>query len=457
MGDRSRLRSLTARGVSALGATAIAALAVTGSAAAAAFGPSGGITINDGATATPYPSTIDVSGLSGTITDVDVTLNGLGHGHPTDVDILLAGPGGGALEVLSDVPADDDQGLGACDAAAGIDLTFSDQAAGKLPGDQPLTTGTYRPTDYALAGVPGECGGGGDSFPSAPAPTGTTLDIFNGTNPNGTWSLYVTDDSDGDTGTIAGGWSIAITTTTPTPTPCTIPTGTPADYDGEILADSPAAYWRLGESSGTTSGDASPNNRDGIYAGDHSLGAPGALATDTDTAVELTSRSGRITTTYSPFARGSARSYEGWACRDTVDLWDVLFSGSKVGVSPGLYTRPTDPQRLLFDPRMQGGTAAVSWPAALPVPGEWFHWVLNFDDAANLAELFVDGQSRGTRTVTEPYHSTPGAIRLGNYGSTDRDAWDGALDEVAVYEGALSATEVCAHYEAGTGAASCSP
>ncbi len=114
--------------------------------AAAAFGPSGAITINDSATATPYPSTIDVSGLSGTITDVDITLNGFGHGHPTDVDILLAGPSGGALEVLSDVPADDDQGLGACDAASGIDLTFSDQAAGKLPGDQPLAGGLGRST-----------------------------------------------------------------------------------------------------------------------------------------------------------------------------------------------------------------------------------------------------------------------------------------------------------------------
>ena len=32
-------------------------------------------------------------------------------------------------------------------------------------------------------------------------------------------------------------------------------------YSQEVLADSPLAYWRLGEASGTTAADASGNNR----------------------------------------------------------------------------------------------------------------------------------------------------------------------------------------------------
>ena len=39
--------------------------------------------------------------------------------------------------------------------------------------------------------------------------------MFNGGNPNGTWSLYVNDHSAGDTGSIAGGWSLTFTTITP--------------------------------------------------------------------------------------------------------------------------------------------------------------------------------------------------------------------------------------------------
>jgi subtilisin-like proprotein convertase family protein len=52
----------------------------------------------------------------------------------------------------------------------------------------------------------------GLSFPSPapPGPYGTSLAGFNGTNPNGAWSLYVVDNFEVDTGSIAGGWNLDV-------------------------------------------------------------------------------------------------------------------------------------------------------------------------------------------------------------------------------------------------------
>ena len=49
------------------------------------------IDIRDAAPADPYPSTIAVSGVSGTVTRVNVTLSKMSHASPGDIDVLLDG------------------------------------------------------------------------------------------------------------------------------------------------------------------------------------------------------------------------------------------------------------------------------------------------------------------------------------------------------------------------------
>jgi len=153
---------------------------------------------------TPYPSTINVSGEVGTITNLAVTLHGMSHTYPGDVNVLLVGPGGQAVILMSDTVGNNPM----------TDLTFtlSDQAYYPLPRSSPLLDGTFRPTDDAPNHT-----NPAYAFPSpAPAPPfSTILGTFDGLSPNGTWSLYVYDGGTDNGGQISGGWSLAITTVSP--------------------------------------------------------------------------------------------------------------------------------------------------------------------------------------------------------------------------------------------------
>ncbi|HET9437495.1 MAG TPA: hypothetical protein VFO64_04785, partial [Gaiellaceae bacterium] len=51
-------------------------------------------------------------------------------------------------------------------------------------------------------------------------------------------------------------------------------------YRGEVLADGPAGYWRLGEASGTAAADETGTN-EGTYQNGVTLGQAGVLLADT--------------------------------------------------------------------------------------------------------------------------------------------------------------------------------
>ncbi|MDB6125894.1 MAG: hypothetical protein JWQ71_4887, partial [Pedosphaera sp.] len=156
------------------------------------------IVINDSGAASPYPSTNLVSGISGIVGKVAVILTNMNHTYSDDVDILLVSPTGQKILLMSDA--------GGGSLLSGISLTFDDTSDLFLPQASQIFSGTYKPSPYGTVAFP----------TNAPvAPYDTSLSVLNGSNPNGTWSLYVMDDSAGDAGSIVGGWSLAITTINP--------------------------------------------------------------------------------------------------------------------------------------------------------------------------------------------------------------------------------------------------
>lgn len=83
-------------------------------------------TVGD-AGSSPFPSRVNVSGVTGDVVDVDVTLSGVEHQWPDDLDVVLVAPDGTASAVMSDVGGDDQT------PATGTALTFDDDASGSVP------------------------------------------------------------------------------------------------------------------------------------------------------------------------------------------------------------------------------------------------------------------------------------------------------------------------------------
>ncbi len=100
--------------------------------------------------------------------------------------------------------------VGGFNSLSNVTLTFDPTATSLLPDEGIITSGSYKATDFET----------GDFFntPAPVGPYGTDFSVFNGINPNGTWSLYVVDDVGVDAGTIAGGWSLNIGTASTAPT-----------------------------------------------------------------------------------------------------------------------------------------------------------------------------------------------------------------------------------------------
>jgi subtilisin-like proprotein convertase family protein len=179
------------------------------------------VTIPDVGPSTPNPTSLDVDGVPGTITDVDVVVRSISHTFPADLDLMLVGPGGQRVMLMSDA--------GSSSAVSDLNLGFDDEAPTGLPQFTALADGFFRPTNF----------GPGDVFPApAPDPSGaaSALSVFDGTSANGIWQLFVVDDTAQDSGVIAQGWELRLETTSGSdPYPAGVPVagalGTVTDVD----------------------------------------------------------------------------------------------------------------------------------------------------------------------------------------------------------------------------------
>jgi len=149
--------------------------------------------------ASPYGTSIDVSGVPGLVSRVGVELVGVQHGFAADLRVLLVGPAGTAWILNRQ------GGFGNIDLG---NLRIDTDTAARTFSDLP---------DAGLRAIEPERDPGTIPMP-APAPLqstyGASLRPLLGGSPNGTWTLYIRDESSSADGSVAGGWRLHLDTTT---------------------------------------------------------------------------------------------------------------------------------------------------------------------------------------------------------------------------------------------------
>lgn len=167
---------------------------------------------------TTFPSTITVTGLQGTVTNVTASLIGLRSSSGDDIDAVLTNPGGDRVMLVSD----------ACGVFGSIDTVtwiFDDDAPGYLSNNGPCFTAEdlpFKPSNY-LGGSPEP----DDLSPfGGPAPPYVNaMSFLAGGSPNGTWSLFMLDDDAGaGIGFDLPAWSLKLEVTPPPAAPEPPPT-----------------------------------------------------------------------------------------------------------------------------------------------------------------------------------------------------------------------------------------
>jgi hypothetical protein len=213
--------------------------------------------------------------------------------------------------------------------------------------------------------------------------------------------------------------------------------GPPASdaYREMVLGDDPAAYWRLGELSGSTASDETGANP-GAFSGRHVLGQPGVLGPLGNTSAGFDGLDTEVTAS-APGLSGDA-TLEGWF------RWEagttVLRDHSSGSPNGWMLAFANGTGQLAY--RLGGQNFNTGQPVGTVRDGEWHHLVATH--SGTTGRLYVDGEllHSGTGSGGDPSTGPWHVMQNGEHGVYS----EGQADEIALYPRALSATEIGEHY-----------
>jgi YD repeat-containing protein len=212
------------------------------------------------------------------------------------------------------------------------------------------------------------------------------------------------------------------------------------------------AYWRFGETSGTSANDETTNNLDATFQNTPTLGATGLLTGDTNKATDFVrSSSGRATVADNTLLDPTNITLEAWVRVDSTPAFGSSYTIlSKTNSSGNDFGYSLAYQRQGFNTQLEfavstGTTTTYSVNQTLTV-GTTYYVVATYDGTR--MRLYLNGTQLGTgQAKTGNIRNSAQAAWIGSFNTSDN--WDGVIDEPAIYSTALSQTTITAHYNAG--------
>jgi hypothetical protein len=220
-------------------------------------------------------------------------------------------------------------------------------------------------------------------------------------------------------------------------------------YSAAVLKDAPAAYWRMGEATGTAMADASKNGNNGTYVGTVTLGQPGALAGDKSTAAAFDGRTAGATVASSRSLQVNWITIEIWIKKTTEVGYGMYVAknvtgGGGVGSSWFQLLNNSSNGRLEF--RVTGDPDPVLVSSTVLALNTWYYVVATYDGTT--AKLYINGKLDGTLSAVATPAQTDDPLYIGH--RADGFFNSVVLEEVAIYPSALSADRIAAHWAAAT-------
>lgn len=232
------------------------------------------------------------------------------------------------------------------------------------------------------------------------------------------------------------------------------------DYENTVKSATPTAFWRLGDSVGTTAVDAM-GSYNGTYVGSPTLQTTGLLTNDANTAVTLNGTSQYISTAYSGILGTNAWSIEAWIqCQPKAkDSQTIVMWGSNAAVGNLVYfaldydSTGTLPGRL----RVGVSGAGQYYDAKDLRDGNPHHVVATCPSSGTVNDiiLYVDGVPVTTTLVgtgtTAMNILASQNVTIGYYALTGVNYFEGVIDEVAMYSSTLTSNQIKTNYLRGYG------